>query len=523
MALQDTSTSHKVVWNTIFNAIGRFGSMALSLFLTPYIFNTIGKEAYGLWALLFVVTDFASLFDMGLGSAYMKHIAEFRAKNDLDRVNQVINTGLVFSVAFSLAVVGAGLVFAEPLLAWLHCDLPEGWFALAGVLFIFGVNYSLLVFRAVLNGLLRLDLVHGTQLTTAVIGAGCTVALLESGWGLRGVVVSRGLVTALSSIAFVAFAKRVLPSLRVGFRWVRWEMFKRLFNFGWKIQAAAVSDTANQQVDKLLLGAVLGRPALVGFYDLGNRISGIIRTVGFMLLGAIEAAAAELFASGRREALVDLYARSSRYLIALTAPLCAFVLLFAPWIIHLYLGAPRAATEAGYAKVALAARMLSLAILALLLMGPPKAVARGMGELGPEVGASIWLLVLNVGLSVALVIRYGYAGALTGTTIASSLSFAYYMYAFHRRTGFPFLRLMPGVYARALAACAIAGAAGAAAENWIAGHALPPGRLGCMIVLGAVAAAFFLVYAGAAALVRLVTREDAALVWSAIWRRTVKR
>ena len=498
----------------MFNAIGRFGSMALSLFMTPYIVGKLGNEAFGVWALLFAATDFARLFDLGIATAYMKHIAEFHARGDDERVNQVINTALIFSTCFSLAILGLGLVLSGQALRFFKCDNVEyAAFTLVGVLVILSINYSLMIFRAVLNGLQRLDLVHGAYLATSVIGAICTIVLLELGMGLKGLVVSTLVVTVLCSTTFMAFAWRVFPQMRLSFAAWDWAMFRKLFRFGIQIQVAMISETVNAQIDKILLGHFIAKKAFITFYDVGGRISGVVRSVSWSLLGAIEAASAELYASDRHEVLADLYVRASKYVMAATAPLCVFTIVFADEIMLLYMGGP------GFELAAVAVRFLSISYCAFLFCGVPKCVARGMGILGPEMGAALVVLVLNASLSLVLVLKYGFTGALTGTTVASLVGYLYYMTRFHRMTAFSLWQTIRYAYLGAAMACV--GATGATwfVSRWVAGLGLPQNRAGYGVALLAEGAVFFGLYASLAFALGYISRDDVATITQALnWR-----
>jgi len=273
---------------------------------------------------------------------------------------------------------------------------------------------------------------------------------------------------------------------------------------------AMVSDTINAQVDKVLLGHFVPGKAVITFYALGGRISGAVRSVSWAMLGAIEAASAELYASDRHDALAALYHRASRYMMAVTAPMCVFVTVFANDIMLLYMG------ETGYEMAATAVRFLSVAYCSFLFCAVPKCVARGMAVLKPEMGASLVVLVLNAVLSYVLVLRYGFVGALTGTMVASVAGYVYYMVTFHRKTEFSLRRVLKEVYLRAAVACAGAVPVGWWAGQWAWSLDLPSNRWGYAVVFVAEGAAFTLAYAVLVFLVRCITWEDVTTVVEAL-------
>jgi len=485
--------------------------MVLSLLLTPYVIGKVGPEAWGLWALLFGATDFALLFDLGIATAYMKHVAEFYAKGDLKRVNQVINTALFFSVGFSCVFLAIGLGSASHLLRFFKSEsLEYAYSTLLGVLVILTINYSLMIFRAVLNGLQRMDIVHTGYLITSVIRAVCIVVMLEMGYGIRGVIVGGIVEAVLCSLIFIVYSRRVFPQMHLTTSECDWGVFKKLFRFGIQIQVAAISETVNAQIDKVLLGHFLVRKAFITFYDLGGKISGVVRSVSWILFGAIEPAAAELHASGRHEALTTLYVSASKYVFAATAPLCAFAIVFADEIMLFYMGEP------GFELAAVAIRFLCVSYAGFMFSGVARCIARGMGILVPELRSSLIVLVLNAVLSVALVMVYGFRGALTGTMIASVAGYVYYMTAFSKRTGFSLQRILREVYAGATLACLAATGLSLLAAHWMSGLDLPTNRIGYGAVVAGAAATFFGAYTLLAFALRYVTIAEVRSVIGAL-------
>ena len=106
------SISGKIIRNTIFNAIGRFWGIAVALFLIPYIIGHIGVERYGIWAIVGVLTGYFGLLDFGIRISFVKYIAEFYAKKDFKKINQLINTGVVFYF-FAVVVVILGFYLVD--------------------------------------------------------------------------------------------------------------------------------------------------------------------------------------------------------------------------------------------------------------------------------------------------------------------------------------------------------------------------------------------------------------------------
>jgi peptidoglycan biosynthesis protein MviN/MurJ (putative lipid II flippase) len=70
----------------------------------------------------------------------------------------------------------------------------------------------------------------------------------------------------------------------------------------------------------------------------------------------------------------------------------------------------------------------------------------GSGNLKPGVQSAILAIVLNVLLSLGLIYKFGFAGAVMGTAGALILASAYFMAVFHRQSGYPIFRVLQESY-----------------------------------------------------------------------------
>src|ERR1700720_4345769 len=67
-------------------------SILVGIFLSPYILHHLGDEAFGLWVLIFSITGYYGLFDLGIRSSIIRYVAKYSAKSENDELNRLINT-----------------------------------------------------------------------------------------------------------------------------------------------------------------------------------------------------------------------------------------------------------------------------------------------------------------------------------------------------------------------------------------------------------------------------------------------
>src|SRR5260370_37042036 len=73
-------------------------NVLVGIFLSPYILHRLGDEAFGLWILIFSVTGYYGLFDLGIRSSIVRYFAKYSTTDEHDELTQLVNTA-IFSYA----------------------------------------------------------------------------------------------------------------------------------------------------------------------------------------------------------------------------------------------------------------------------------------------------------------------------------------------------------------------------------------------------------------------------------------
>ncbi len=250
--------SRKVIVNSIFNNIGYFWQLIISLLLTPFIIHKLGIELFGIWVLLEVMITFLSLLDFtGIGGAFVKYISEYHAKKEYANCNRVINLGWAYYTFFWIIVACLVLIFKKSLLSLFNFPQNQSSsisFVFVGILLISFIRGSFAVFRSVLLGLQRMDITNSISILTSLVNAIGIIIFLSLGFGLKGLVLG-GLITALlTSVLQTIYAARIFPQMN--FRAFSFDknMFKKTFSYGVNIRIASTAELINTQIDKILLG-----------------------------------------------------------------------------------------------------------------------------------------------------------------------------------------------------------------------------------------------------------------------------
>jgi len=433
--VSEQSISKKIIRNTIFNAVGRFWGILVALILTPYIIRHIGIERYGIWALVGVLTGYFGLLDFGIRTSFVKYISEYYTKKDYEKINQVVNTGFVFYSIFAIFVISLGFFAINPLVTFFkipsHLYNEATFVFLLGII-IFCVSNALSPFGAIQTGLQRMGISNKVAIGLSIPNIAGTIFFLESGYGLPGLIVNNAIIFAATSTINIVIAFRILPELQFNPFLFTKEMFKKLFGFGYKLQVSRFANLVSFQTDKLLIMYFL-ELGMVTFYQLGSSITQSVRGMTLILISALIPAASELEASGGKGILNELYLRGSKYLILVSTPILFFVITNASLIMLAWMGG-------GYDKSALVIQVLAVGYFAATVTGVASSIATGVAKTEFEMKFAIFLAILNLFLSLILIIKIGFIGAVIGTTFSLTVASFYYMKIFHKYLDSPLSR-----------------------------------------------------------------------------------
>lgn len=392
--------------NTLLNFLGLAVPLALAFFIMPIAARGLGTERFGLLGLAWAVTEYLTLFDLGLGRALVKFVADALHRDSAD-LNELVSIGLAVQIAAGV-VGGAAFALVAPVLVHsvFHVssaisDEALGAFRVVGL----SVPFVLLMTgqRAVLEGAQRFDLSASLKMLAsiaslsipaigAVIGASLPTILLA-------VLVARIIVAVLFAIAI----RRAIPS----FRWVRSTnraVLRKVLSFGgWVL----VSNTVSPLLvffDRFALGSIAGLAA-VGLYT--APYEGVTRMllIPVSLFSALLPALTSMEAANDRERFTRLAATSERMLAPLIAAPLALVFVFAPEILQVWLGGIYSAQST------IALRVLAVGVLANSLANPLMVMVYAKNR--PDLPARFHLLELaiHIPVTVALIRSFGITGA----------------------------------------------------------------------------------------------------------------
>lgn len=395
--------------------------------LTPIVLSQIGKEGYGVWTLVFSLSNYVSMVNASFGVAYVKATAECVRSGERERLERVLGSGML--VIGGVAVVGllATWWLGEWVLQAINVPdrfLGEGRIALLLIMGCLVLRMSVGCALEVLAGLQRVDLTYRLYILASFVEFFVTLPLLLLGWNIVGM----GIGYAVGQVACIALAWRSLrklaPELRLSpLRWSR-EGVREVFSMGGRFQLLGIVTTSVMEGVKILLSVLLG-VGWVAIYDLCDKLINLGKSLSSSVLAPLLPAFADLQAGAETVRERALFVQASKALALVSCGTFAFLAALGEPVLLAW-------TNQDVHEAAVALQMLALGEVLMLQTGVVSANLRARGmvmlELVCALVATVVVLVSVVPLARAL----DFDGIVIARLAGQAIGAVWYLRAYFR-------------------------------------------------------------------------------------------
>lgn len=455
------SLSRRVGLNTATQIAARLYSSGLAFAITALLLpRRIGVADFGLFAFYLTLYQLLqNVLDFGVGTIVIRE-----ASRERQRAGRLI--GLLIGIKARLALLG---IAALLVVAWSFEGL-----GLRTLLLVLASLHLLFHAPSAAGVIFAVDMAFARQNLAASLG--------QTAWFLA----TLGLLLAGAlepSLYLIAFGLGVAAGGLLTFAWARQRVAIRfdgtsaerraLWNDAWPAGVSMTMASVYFYIDTVLLRPMLGEVA-VAHYSVAYRLMGFVLMVPVLFSQVVFPVFSRLWPSGGLDAFFQ----------RTTVLLAGFGLLFPPliWLLRTELMA--LVYPPDYAAGADSLGILGLAIPLVFAAYPHVLTLLAAGQQRLMMGISAAGALLNVGLNLWWVPRFGIEGAACATVATEALVLASAALAVRRRAGLAFrpLLLLRPVACGAAATLALWASLGAIAPTAVAL------RVGVGVALGAAAA-----------------------------------
>ena len=397
-------------------------NVMVGIFLSPYIIHHLGDDAFGLWVIIFSVTGYYGLFDLGIRSSIVRYVAKYSATEEHDELNRLINTAM-FSYAgigvVSMAITLIAAYYVNSIFRIQPEFVPTARWLLLMVGASVSVGFPLGVFSGILEGLQRFYLLNFTSISSTLIRAVLIVIALQHGRGLLTVALITVGMPLLNGLINAAAVFRHLK-LRLGLQYISRSTLRRIASYSGTTLVIIVAGRLRFKTDALVIGTFVSAAA-VTYFTIGARLVDYAQEVVSSLAQIFVPMSSQSQAKGDLDALRKIFVVGNRACAFIIFPITAILSILGKSVIEAWVGPKYVATSYPVLLVLLfpTTLMLAQAASGRTLWGMAK--HRTWGWVVLVEGTS------NLILSIVLVRRYGILGDAIGTAIPLTCSMIFFL------------------------------------------------------------------------------------------------
>ncbi len=335
----ETLTSGRVIFNNaVLNFIGQTVPMLTALFTIPILLARLGIERFGILNLVWMAIGYFTFFDLGLGRAVTKLVAEKIGNRKEHQLSSIIWTATSMMILFGIFSMII-MLFLSP---WLSGKL-KGPIALydetVKTFYLLSLSVPIITttsaLRGVLEALQRFDLTTYIRVPMGILTFLAPVLVLPFTTSLFWITASLVIVRILAWLAHVVLCMVVLPSLRKAMP-IKRDLIKPLLKFGGWMTVSNIISPVMVSADRFIIGSLVSVSA-VSFYSTPWEVVTKILLIPASIIGVLFPAFSASHSSDPRRTQ-ELFSSAIKYTVLLLLPIVLFVILFAKRGITIWLG-----------------------------------------------------------------------------------------------------------------------------------------------------------------------------------------
>ncbi|MGB9234953.1 MAG: polysaccharide biosynthesis C-terminal domain-containing protein [Terriglobales bacterium] len=396
-------------------------NVLVGIFLSPFIMHRLGDSAFGIWVLIFSITGYYGIFDLGIRSSIIRYVSKYTATKEMDRLARHLNTSLATYTGIGIVSMAATVVLS------LYVDrlfkIPPAMHAQARLLLLLvgasvSLGFPLGVSGGILEGLQRYYLLNWTAVVMSLSRAALIVFFLNRGYGLITIALITIVLPIITAVVRAFLAYHMLP-LPYGLKYVDRVAFHHMASFSGATMLVIVASRLRFQTDEMVIGSMLSAAAIT-YFSIGARIMDYAFQVVVTLAQLFIPMSSQSEALGNMDRVRKLYIAGNRACALATFPIIATVLILGKSIIEVWVGRKYVALSFPVLVT------LAIPMTLLMMQAASSRILMGMGRHRQLATVALIEGVGNLILSIALVRPLGIVGDALGTAIPLACTMLYF-------------------------------------------------------------------------------------------------
>ena len=334
------SEDFSIVRNSFFNFIGWVIPSIVNFLCVPIIVRGLGYNQYGVWTVVMAVMGYFTLLDLGMVTGGIRHLAEYRGKGDIDKVNQVIGLGLAFYAVIGLA---GSILLAISVDTFLlqTVKIPAGLVGLARrVLYMAAFGFFAHMLQTYLlsvpKALHRFDISNTIESASTIAVNLGTILLLFLGYGLQAIIVTRIVINVISCVLLFIIITKIVPHFKLTLK-INRDLKIQIFSYSLTSFLGNLGSSTVSYLQTIIIGSILGVSA-VTIFSIPFQLVSRVMNISYRLASVIFPISSELGGGTGLERLHRVYSEMTRFIFFFNTALATIFILFSWDILYLWMG-----------------------------------------------------------------------------------------------------------------------------------------------------------------------------------------
>jgi O-antigen/teichoic acid export membrane protein len=411
-----SKSRHKIlVMNTLWNLAGQVVPLLVAVMAIPFLVKGLGVERFGVLMLVLTFIGYFSIFDLGLGRALTKLVAEKLGNGCQDNIPGLVWTALALMLC--LGIIGAIILGClSPWLAHSALKIPkliqrEVFGSLILVAVTIPIVTSTIGLCGVLEAYQRFDLTNAVRIPMGLFTFLGPLLVVPFSHNLTYIVAVLMAGRMCSWIAHLWLCLHVVPALRKIS--VHRSSLRPLLSFGSWMTVTNIISPLMVYMDRFLISVLVSITA-VAYYTIPQEVVIRLTVIPMAIVGVLFPAFSTYLAERRENAIV-LFDRSVNYLFIIMFPISLLVVAQAKEALQLWLGSEFAQSSTGVLQ------WLTVGLFFNSLARISFAMIQAEGR--PDLTAKLHLFELPIYLLLLwiLLYKYGIRGAAIAWTLRMTI------------------------------------------------------------------------------------------------------
>lgn len=422
-----TTTSSKIGTAMAWTMLSRVGRMVLGIVTSAIVVRGLGEHDYGVLSVLRSVLMFVVLLaGVGTGQAVLKYLPVLRVAHDRRAARALVRGVFATHLVLWLALVGLAYATQASTERLFHVEGIGFYVVIAVVLALLEIVFT--VATHVLNASYDAARLSIASLASHVVYAASLLVAFDRGWGVVGVLGAAAAGSAVATAmvwgrvrAVTEFGAAVTPPEAPAQAVTR----ARVLRYSLPFAAVGVLNLVVWRQSETLLLAHFRSAEETGYFDAAYRLpQTVLEFVPGTVWPLVMAGMSEAFARDR-ESLRRAVSKYFRMLFALCAPICVAGAVAGGRFVEVLYGPAM--------QPAAVPTQLFFVIFTVSFLSTPLSMALYVLEqTHVNLLIYVFLAILNVGLDLALIPKFGVYGAIVPVAIAILLQPVLYYVAVRR-------------------------------------------------------------------------------------------